>query len=240
MMRGIGRVIAYAGVVLVGLASSVLLCKADEKKTPYPSMAPVEQYRMARNAEIALAKSAAPAAIANDAGVEVMGRKGYETAVKGKNGFVCLVARSWTAGIDDPDFWNPKLRAPICFNPPAVRTYVPLMRMKTELLLAGKSKEQMFAAIAAALDKREVSEPERGSMCYMMSKDAYLGDAHGNWHPHLMFFLPATDSAFWGAGVAGSPVMVAQDKQDRLTVFLITVGTWSDGTAAPPMKEDEK
>ncbi len=239
-MRGIGRVIRCAGVVLVGLASAALPCKADETKTPYPSMAPVEQYRMDRNAEIALAKSAAPAAIANEAGVEVMGRKGYETAVKGKNGFLCLVARSWTAGIDDPDFWNPKVRAPICFNPPALRTYVPLMRMKTELVLAGKSKEQMFAAIAAALDKKEVSEPERGSMCYMMSKVAYLGDANGNWHPHLMFFLPATDSALWGAGVAGSPVMVAQDKQDRLTVFFITVGNWSDGTAAPPLKEDKK
>jgi hypothetical protein len=237
-LHRIGRAIACAVVAVIGLASSALMGKADEKKAAYPNMAPVEQYKMERNAEIALAKSAAPAAIANNATVEVMGRKGYETAIKGKNGFVCLVERSWTAGIDDPDFWNPKLRGPICFNPPAVRTYVPLTRMKTELVLAGKSKEQMFAAIAGAFDKKELSQPEPGSMCYMMSKDQYLADADGNWHPHLMFFLPATDSAFWGAGVAGSPVIVAQDKEDRLTIFMVTVGKWSDGTAAPAMKDE--
>jgi hypothetical protein len=238
-LHRIGRAIVCAVVAVMGLASLALMGKTDEKKTPYPNMAPVEQYMMERNAEIALAKSAAPAAIANDASVEVMGRKGYATAIKGKNGFVCLVERSWASGIDDPKFWNPKLRAPICFNPPAVRTYVPLTSMKTELVLAGKSKEQMFAAIGTALEKKELSEPEAGSMCYMMSKDQYLGDDAGNWHPHLMFFLPATDSAFWGAGVAGSPVIVAQDKEDRLTIFMVTVEKWSDGTAAPAMKEEE-
>jgi hypothetical protein len=74
----------------------------------------------------------------------VMRRHGYETALKGKNGFVCLVERSWTTGIDDPDFCNPRLRAPICFNPPAARTYLPLTNKKTESVLAGRSKAQMF------------------------------------------------------------------------------------------------
>jgi len=68
-----------------------------------------------------MARSAAPDSISGDAEVMVLGRHGYETAVKGKNGFVCMVWRSWAAGIDDPDFWNPKLRAPVCFNPPAAR-----------------------------------------------------------------------------------------------------------------------
>ena len=72
------------------------------------TMAPVEQYRMARDSEIALAKSAASPAIANDADVMVLGASGYETAVKGKNGFVCTVQRGWAAGTDDPQFWNPK------------------------------------------------------------------------------------------------------------------------------------
>jgi hypothetical protein len=102
--------------------------------------------------------------------------------------------------------------------------------MKAELVLAGKSKEQMFDGIKAALDRKELSEPEPGSMCYMMSKDAYLGDPYRNWRPHLMFFLPPT----------GSPILAFQDKPDRVTVFMITVGKWSDGTAAPPMKDTEK
>jgi hypothetical protein len=106
---------------------------------------------MDRGAEIALARSAAPASISNHAEVLVMGRRGCETAVKGKNGFVCVVQRSWTAGIDDPDFWNPKLRAPICFNPPGARSYLPISIKKTELVLAGHSKADMFETVSAAI-----------------------------------------------------------------------------------------
>ena len=96
-----------------------LVVQAHATVTPYPSMAPLDQYLIAdRNAEIALAKSAAPTSVANDAEVMVLERQGYKTAVKGTNGFVCIVERSWTAGFGDPEFWNPKIRAPICFNPP--------------------------------------------------------------------------------------------------------------------------
>src|SRR4030095_13825721 len=103
-------------------------------------MAPIEHYLMDRNSEIALARSAAPESISRDAEVLVLGRHGYETAIKGNNGFVCIVQRSWTAEIDDPDFWNPKLRAPICFNAAAARSYLPLTIKKTELILAGRTK----------------------------------------------------------------------------------------------------
>jgi hypothetical protein len=109
-----------------------------------------------RNAEIALARGAAPKSISDSAEVLVLNRQGYDTAVQGTNGFVCMVGRSWTAGIDDPDFWNLKLRAPICFNAPAARSYLPLTIAKTKLVLDGKSKAQMFDAIEAALDKKEL------------------------------------------------------------------------------------
>ena len=105
-------------------------------------MAPIDQYLMPdESSEIALARSAAPKSVSDEAEVLVLGRDGYKTAVKGKNGFVCLVERSWTAPSDDPDFWNPKIRSPICFNAPAVRTYLPITLMKTQLVLAGKSKD---------------------------------------------------------------------------------------------------
>src|SRR3974390_3122937 len=89
---------------------------AQDAKTPYPNMAPIEQYLMDRTAEVALARSAAPESISRDAEVLVLGRHGFETAIKGKNGFVCIVERSWTSA-PDPDFWNPKVRTPICYNP---------------------------------------------------------------------------------------------------------------------------
>jgi hypothetical protein len=234
MNRQIVGTIALGGFALVVLLSSAWQAQAQEAKTPYLSMAPLDQYLMAdRNAEIALARSAAPESIAREAEVMVLGGHGYETAVKGKNGFVCVVQRSWTAGIDDPDFWNPKLRAPICFNPPAARSYLPLIIKKTEVILASRSKDQMSEAVKAAFDRKELAAPESGAMCYMMSKQAYLSDRDGHWHPHLMFFVPQPDAVTWGADLPGSPILASEDTLDRLTVFLIPVGKWSDGTAAP-------
>ena len=223
---------SFVLAIALGAAGQTL---AQETKGPYLSMAPLDQYLISdRNAEIALARSAAPESISRQAEVRVLGRHGYESAVKGNNGFVCMVLRSWTAGIDDPDFWNPKLRGPICFNPPAVRSYLPFAVKKTELILGGQSKEQMFESIKIALDKKELPTPESGAMCYMMSKQQYLSDQGGHWHPHLMFFLPPSDARTWGADLPGSPILAADDPQDRLTVFMIPVAKWSDGTTDDP------
>jgi hypothetical protein len=214
----------------------IILGAALHAQAPaYPAMAPVDQYFMPREAEIAMARSAAPESISADAEVMVMGKRGYETAAKGKNGFVCLVERGWTAGIDDPSFWNPKLRGPICFNAPAVRSYLPQTIKKTEWILAGRTKAQMFANLAAALDKKELPSPEIGAMCYMMSKQGYLNDTAGHWHPHLMFFLPLTEGKAWGADLPGSPIIAAKDPQGRMTIFIVPVEKWSDGTPAMAM-----
>jgi len=229
------KMLALEALAFLLTACAFQPARSQTVKTKYPKMAPLEQYLMERDAEIAMAQSAAPASISKEAGILVMGRHGYESAVKGKNGFVCIVERSWTAGSEHPDFWNPRLRAPICFNPPAVRTYLPIMVRRTELILGGSTKEEMFARIQSSFDRNELSLPEPNSMCYMMSKQGYLSDANGRWHPHLMFFVPKTDLAAWGVGAKGAPVVGFQDVDSRLTLFLIPVGRWSDGTPAPPL-----
>jgi hypothetical protein len=230
MMRK--RVTVLTTIALAIVLGATRQATAEDSKSPYPTMAPLDQYLMAdRNAEIALARSAAPESISGDAEVLVLGRRGFETAVKGKNGFACVVQRSWSAGKDDPDFWNPKLRAPICFNPPAVRSYLPLTIKRTELILAGRSKDQMFDAIEAAVAKKQLPTPASGAMCYMMSKQGYLSDRDGHWRPHLMFFTPPTDPAVWGADLPGSPIIAFKDTSEHLTVFLVPVEKWSDGTA---------
>lgn len=232
MKRKMLRTIAQGSLALtVFFLTAPCQDSAQDTKTLYPNMAPVEQYLTERSAEIALARSAAPDSISRDAEILYLGRHGYETAAKGKNGFVCMVLRSWTAGIDDPDFWNPKLRGPICFNPAAVRTYLPLTIKKTEWVLAGQSKAQMFASIQIAFDKKELPALESGAMSYMLSKQGYLNESVGHWHPHLMFFVPRTDAATWGGDLPGSPILTSDDPQDRLTIFMILVPTWSDGTA---------
>ena len=223
---------------LIAVLAATWAAHAQDSKAPYPNMAPLDQYLMDRDAEIALARSAAPESISRDAGVMVLGRRGYDTAAQGKNGFVCLVQRSWTAGIDDPEFWNPKLRAPICFNPAAARTYLPLVIRKTESLLAGRSKAQMFEEVKTALAKKELPALESGAIGYMMSKQGYLSDHEPpHWHPHLMIFVPLTGTLTWGANLPGTPLIGANATEDGLTVFLIPVGKWSDGTAAPAFEQ---
>jgi len=217
--------------VILFVASNMF---AQDRYAKYPGMAPLEQYLIAdRDAEISLAQSAAPKSISDDAEILIFTRQGYETAVKGTNGFVCVVARSWAAGIDDPDFWNPKLRAPICFNAAGARSRVPGIRKRTDLALTGKSRAEIFAALRRSIEKKELPTPEPGAMCYMLSKQGYLSDRDGHWHPHLMFFVPKTDPKTWGAGLPGSPVIGFEDATERLTVFLVPVGRWSDGTLDP-------
>jgi hypothetical protein len=226
----ITETVARGSLVAVVLVSMAWQARGQDAKASYASMAPVEQYLMDKDAEIALARSAAPPSIAKDADVMVLERHGYVTAVKGKNGFVCMVERSWTAGFDFPEFWNPKLRGPICFNPAAVRTYLPLTIKKTEWALAGQPKTQIAANLKAALDKKELPEQEAGAMCYMLSKQGYLNDQAGHWHPHLMFFVPRADAETWGANREDSPIMADVVGSDRLTIFMVTVSKWSDGT----------
>ena len=85
----------------------------------YAQMAPAAEYLDTNvQAEAALARSAALAAISRDATVLVLTRSGYETAQKGKSGFVGLVERAWMGPLDAAGFWNPKVRGAICFNPP--------------------------------------------------------------------------------------------------------------------------
>jgi hypothetical protein len=231
MNRKITRTIVLGTFALVVALGAWGQAPTQEAKGPYPSMAPVDQYLMAdRDAEIALARSAAPESISRDAEVMVLGRHGYEIAVQGKNGWVCMVERSWTAGINDPVFWDPKIRGAICLNPPAARTVLPITLKKTDLILGRRSKAQMSEGIKDAFDKKELPMLESGSMSYMMSKQAYLGDSAGHWHPHLMFFAPQTDAVTWGADLPGSPILTFGYSQDRMTVFLIPVGKWSDGT----------
>ena len=205
---------------------------AQDAKTPYPEMAPLNQYLIAdRNAEIALARSAAPKSISDQAEILVLTEHGYETAVKGTNGFVCVVERSWTAGADAPDFWNPKVRSPFCLNAPAVETYLPLTILKTKLAMEGKSKPQIVAAIQAALEEKKLAPIAGGAMCYMMSKQGYLNDAGKHWHPHLMFFAPTTKPEAWGANLDDTPIIAVQDTEDRFTIFMVPLPRWSDGTA---------
>jgi hypothetical protein len=247
MTRNQIRITLLSGFALVAALIASRPVAAQDAKQPYPNMAPIEQYLMDREAEIALARSAAPDAISHDASVIVLTRHGYETAVEGKNGWVCWVGRGWMGMFDHPEFWNPKVRAAECINPPAVRTVLPYAYKRTELLLAGHSKQEVIAAIKSAIDKKELPALEQGTVSYMMSKDSYLSDYGGHNAPHMMFYETAKDDAAWGANLTNSPVLsvnywyISAQSYPQLksfpplSVFLVGVTKWSDGTPAPSM-----
>lgn len=231
------------GILAVLAMSGIRPVPAGEIGTSYPRMAPVERYLMDRNAEIALARSAAPEAISRQATVLVLGRHGYETAVRGSNGFVCMVERGWVGALDAPEMWNPRIRGADCLNPPAARSILPLALLRTRMLLAGHSPAEVLAAIRETLGKAELPPVEAGAMSYMMSKDSYLTDAGAHNGPHLMFFIPIADASVWGAGVPDSPVgagpywsFKAQASLEAglapINIFTVSVRNWSDGAPA--------
>jgi hypothetical protein len=200
--------------------------KAQDATSPYPTMAPIDQYRMDRDAEIAMARTAAPASITRDAEILVMGQKNFETVVKGKNGFVCAVGRAFMGPVNNPEFWNPKNRSPICYNPPAARSLWPYAVKQADMAMAGASKAQITEAIKTAVAKKELGVPESGSMAYMMSKEAYLTDRAGHNLAHLMFEFPA--NAF---GVfQDSPDYFVSWEPAPVIEFNVPTGQWSDGT----------
>lgn len=232
--------------VLVAGAVGCGVSRVAAQAEPYPGMGPVGAYLMDRAEEIRLARSAAPDSISRDAAILVLGRQGYERVVEGRNGFVCFVGRSWLAGFDWPEFWNPKVRAPDCMNPQAARFLTPILSLRSRLVLAGRSREDVAAELRAAFQGGQLPALEPGALEYMMSREAWLTDQGGHNASHLMFLTSGVTPAEWGAGVAGSPVMAApywyflptpssaQDGLPPITVFLVGVGTWSDGSPAAP------
>jgi len=229
MLRNTSKAIRRRTVVLLAVFAAAWPIqaqdtKAQDTKSPYPSMAPIARYRMDRDAEIALARTAAPASISRDAKVLVLGQKNFETAVQGKNGFVCLVGRAFAGPLNNPEFWNPKNRSPICLNPPAARSLLPYAIKQTGMALARASKAQITDAIRTAVAKKELGAPESGSMAYMMSKEAYLTDQGGHNLAHVMFELPRN-----GVFQDNPEFFVSWDPAPVIE-FNVPVGQWSDGT----------
>ncbi|MGH8124937.1 MAG: hypothetical protein ACREPK_03730 [Rhodanobacteraceae bacterium] len=198
----------------------------------YPAMAPMFHYMMDPAAEIALARTAAPASVSDKAEILVLDAHGYKTAVKGTNGFVCYVGRSWENDIGNAQFWNPKQRAPECDNAAAARSVLPAYLQRTQWVLSGVSRAEMLKRTQAEISTKQIKQPEAGAMCFMLSKEGYIASAGGPWHPHVMFYGPPGPGAEWGANLPGSPVLSASSDLMPFTVYFVPVRKWSDGTLA--------
>uniref|UniRef100_E6Q0U6 Uncharacterized protein n=1 Tax=mine drainage metagenome TaxID=410659 RepID=E6Q0U6_9ZZZZ len=199
-----------------------------------PTRGPIAPYLMpSRRAEIALARSAAPPSIAAHATVLVLTRRGFVTAVKGTNGFVCVVERSWTAPFNDTEFWNPKERGPDCYNPPATRTEIPQLLQEAKWALGGLTRQQMEERTKLAFADRMFKPPYPGAFGFMLSKMGYLNHAHGPWYPHIMFFIPRDQIGNWAPNLKNSPTIAVDRGPYFSTLIMVPVPAWSDGSPAP-------
>lgn len=206
-------------------------------RNPYPTMAPVSQYLMPSAAEIEMARSAAPASISAKAEVLVLTKSGYVVAEKGSNGWVCFVGRMWSAGLDDPEFWNPKGRGPACLNPLAVQSVLPFYLARAKWALAGDTRDEIAKKSQAGYADHQFADPTPGSFALMLSKEGYLNDGvAGPWRPHVMPFIALDQLNTWAAGFKGSPILSPATSTFRSyepVTIVILAPFWSDGSPAP-------
>ncbi|WP_051979592.1 hypothetical protein [Edaphobacter aggregans] len=190
---------------------------AHGQSSKYP---PLNEYMMTPEAEAALARSAAPEAISGHATVKLLTASGYKVAAEGDNGFVCLVMRGWAAPTFTPAqlrdlVYYAKLRAPICFNPVASRTVLPLQELRARLGLEGKTPDQISEAVQAAYAKGELPKMEMVAFAYMFSADQDLGPGVGHWHPHMMVYTPYYENSMLGGNQPGALPIVGTMLEPR-------------------------
>jgi hypothetical protein len=197
----------FALAAAIILVAAAMMSASARGETTSP---PLDADLMPQSAEIALAKSAAPATISDHATIKVLTDTGFEVVSEGDNGFVCMVIRGWSAPTYPPQVrglvYDATVRAPICFVPAASRTALPYYEMRTKLGMAGKTPEQIAAGVEAAFATGALPQREGVSFAYMWSADQNLGPPIGAWHPHVMVFAPHYENAMVGGNEFGSPL----------------------------------
>ncbi len=210
-----------AGLVLLLASMQAALMRGQSPRYP-----PVSEYMMAPEAEVALGRSAAPANISDRATIKVLTTSGYQVAREGDNGFVCMVMRGWAAPTYTPAqfrdlVYDPKVHAPICFNPAASRTVMPYYELRSKFGMEGKTPDQIAEGLQAAYVKGELPKREGVSFAYMWSADQYLASGIGHWHPHMMVFSPYYENSMLGGNPFGAPLPLVTD--DAGTPFAVVV-----------------
>lgn len=138
---------------------------------------------MARDAEIALARSAAPEQISSTARIWVWNGSAYQVADSGRSKVNCYVARHWVPSVE-----------PHCLDEEASATILPILMRKIELYAQGKTDAEVERDIASRISAGTLKLPSRPAITYMMSAAQDLvsgeGAAVGAWQPHLMIYYP--------------------------------------------------
>jgi hypothetical protein len=189
---------------------------------------PLSEYLMTPEKEVALARSAAPEGISSRATVKILTTTGYKVAAEGDNGFVCMVMRSWAA----PSFWpekqrqsvhDPKTLAPICLDPVASRTVLPMQEFRAKLGMEGKDPDVISREVAMAYATGKLPKMESVAFGYMWSAGQYFGAELGAGMPHMMVYAPYYKNSMLGGNEPGLSPFVSDDEGTPFTVIVIHV-----------------
>jgi len=210
-------------VLLIYVAGSVGSAAVHAQSGKYP---PLADYMMSHDAEVALARSAAPATISGRATIKVLTQSGYRVDRQGENGFVCMVMRGWAAPTYTPAqfrdlVYDPMVRAPICFDSNAAQTVMPYYELRSKLAMEGHPPDQIAQRVESAYARGELPRRDGVSFAYMWSADQHLASGIGHWHPHMMVFAPYVRNATLGDNEFGAPLPQVTD--DAGTPFAVVV-----------------
>lgn len=227
-MRVVLRPMLALVALFFGVGAAAVSAQGPKSHPLGPKYPPLSEYMMTREAEVSLARSAAPDHISAHAAVEILTASGYQVAVRGDNGFVCLVMRGWTAPTYTPAplrnlVYDSKLRAPICFDPVASRTVLPYYELRTKLGMQGKDPDAIARGVEAAYARGELPKRDGVSFAYMWSANQNLGPGIGAWRPHMMIFAPYYTNSMLGDNPLGSMPFVTDDAGTPFTVCVVPV-----------------
>ena len=146
-----------------------------------PALPPEDQ-------ETELALSAAPEHLRAGAAVYVLTESGYTKIREASNGFTCIVYRD-----------HPLAAKPTCWDQEGTETIVPRVLYEGELMMQGKSRQEIVAAVKRGFEDGRFISPRRPGIAYMLSPHirrfiARTGKV-GTFPPHVMFYAPNLTNA---------------------------------------------
>jgi hypothetical protein len=185
--------------------------------------------------ELELALKAAPAHLRNEATVYVFGKRGYEKARVGTNGFNCMVNRD---GTQDGDF----TLHPTCWDPEGSRTILPIMLRVGELIAREKSSAEIKRDIDEGFAQGRFHSPGKTGIAYMLAGDVKFDPKSGQlestvFPPHYMIYAPGVTNADIGmtkeATTPGLPFVYSGYSGGSKTAYLIVMASDSAGHKMP-------
>jgi hypothetical protein len=185
--------------------------------------------------EIELALKAGPVHLRSEATVYIFGKRGYEKARTGTNGFNCMVNRD---GIQNGD----TAVHPTCWDPEGSRTILPVMLRVGELLAQQKSAAQIARDIDEGFAQGKFHSPSKAGIAYMLAGDVKFDPKSGQlstteFPAHYMIYAPGVTNADIGmskdATTPGLPFVYSGYSGGARTAYIIVMASGADVHAMP-------